>query len=85
MDDHSARNSTAQFKAVSLSLLFERLSWKRTLAIAIAARGAISFLLPGRERERERERERRSDTQRERMREREREEANSESSNVNLK
>jgi len=57
MDDHSARNSTAQFKAVSLSLLFERLSWKRTLAIAIAARGAISFLLPGRERERERERE----------------------------
>ncbi len=83
MDDHSARNSTAQFKAVSLSLLFERLSWKRTLAIAIAARGAISFLLPGRERERERER--RSDTQRERMREREREEANSESSNVNLK
>jgi len=57
MDDHSARNSTAQFKAVSLSLLFERLSWKRTLAIAIAARGAISFLLPGRERENERERE----------------------------
>jgi hypothetical protein len=57
MDDHSARNSTAQFKAVSLSLLFERLSWKRTLAIAIAARGAISFLLPERERERERERE----------------------------
>ena len=81
MDDHSARNSTAQFKEVSLSLLFERLSWKRTLAIAIAARGAISFLLP--ERERERERERRS-AARACMREREREEANSEGSNVNL-
>lgn len=82
MDDHSARNSTAQFKAVSLSLLFVRLSWKRTLAIAIAARGAIYFLLPGRERERERK----SDTQRERMREREKgRKSNSESSNVNLK